>query len=73
MTLSQQISFIENLDRKRELEDIAIQALLGDYDRAETKGQTGYMRYIISQLDALGYDRDYLPADHGTGHRSEED
>lgn len=65
MNMLQQISEITDLAKKRELEDLAINALLKDYDRAEAKGQTSYMKYLRSQMRKLGIDDDYLEVDAG--------
>lgn len=54
--------------KKRDLEDMAINGLLADYDHAERKGSRPWMNFIKMQLKKLGHDMDYLAEDHGTGH-----
>jgi len=63
----------EDVERRQELRSIAIDALLRDYDEAEKRGNTGYMRYIKSELLRLGFDADYSPTDAGTGYETRED
>ena len=63
-SLSAQVMMIEDLETRNKVADTAISALLNDYDRATSDA---YKRFIVSELDKLGYDRDYLPTDHGTG------
>lgn len=44
------------------LTELGINVLLREYDNAKSDA---HKRYIIRQLDQLGYDRDYLETDHG--------
>lgn len=50
------------------LTDIAIKTYLTDLERLELHGKKGgaYWNFIVHELDTLGFDRDYLPTDHGT-------
>lgn len=54
-------------ERGQELRAIAIDSLLDDLDRLESQGKKGgkYWNFIISQLDSLGYDRDFGALDSG--------
>lgn len=65
--MSTQVAEIEDLETRNRLTDIAIQALLKDIEFIEKKGQKGspYYNFIVRELDALGYDRDYSPTDTG--------
>ena len=60
-TLAAQVAEIHDYDRKQEVRAVAIDALLGEYQEASPK----YQRFIVNQLDKLGYDRDYLGTDSG--------
>lgn len=64
-SLSAQVASIEDPIRRNEVADVAINALLEDYARAEAKGQTSYMNYIAGELRRLGHDSDYNPVDSG--------
>lgn len=42
--------------------EIGIEVLLKEYNNAKSEA---HKRFIVRQLDQLGYDRDYLETDHG--------
>ena len=61
-TIAAQVLRVEDWDKRMELRDIAINTLLREHQNAKSEG---HKRFIISQLDRLGHDRDYSPADEG--------
>lgn len=62
LTISGQVNSLEYGENREQLRSMAIDTLLKDYDSAKSDG---YRRFIMGELDKLGFDRDHRPEDSG--------